>query len=119
LANSPLGCRLLGPVIGELYDRGKGPELQACAFQARDADLLQLLQSTGRYNPTLNNKRSLHRCGNVDAVHLLLTQFPVDTLDSDGFTALSRSRSREVAKALLDAGADPKLLVGHRFLPPG
>ncbi len=106
------------PVIGELYDRGYGLELQNAALQAPNAVLLQLLQSTGRYNPNLNNKYSLRSCGSVDALHLLLKQFPVDTL-VHGRTALAWSRSRQVADALLDAGADPKLLVGHSYLPPG
>jgi hypothetical protein len=73
----------------------------------------------------LNDASWLHHCGNMESLSVLLQQFEVDSLDGDRTALFGRARNynlsahqhRRLTHALLDAGADPHLLVGQRYLP--
>ena len=117
--------RLLLPVLEQMGASIGGSDWQRCAIESPEPHLLHLLQAMGRLDPRLNEPEWLHCCGNVEALSLLLKQFDVDE-KWNGMTALfGRSRTQwdriafdQVTCALLDAGADPHLLVGFRNLPP-
>ena len=118
-------CRLLSPVTDQLGASFGGSEWQFCAFRSPEPHFFHLLQSTGRWDPTLHEPNWLHYCVNVEALSMLLKQFDVDTKWT-GTTALfgwyrtqhDKVAFDQVTRALLDAGADPRLLVGHGYLPP-
>jgi hypothetical protein len=116
--------RLLSPVLEQMGASIGGWQWQRCAIHLPEPHLLHLLQSAGRWDPALNRPEWLHRCGNVEALFLLLKQFDVDD-KLYGRTALfgfyrpqrDKIAFAQVTRALLDAGADPRWLVGHSQLP--
>jgi hypothetical protein len=118
-------CRLLSPVLEQMGASFGGSEWQHCAVQSPEPQLLLVLQSVGRWDSALNRARWLHSCGNVEALHVLLKQFDVECLMFK-MTALfggyrpqhDKVAHQQVTRALLDAGADPRLLAGHPYLPP-
>jgi hypothetical protein len=118
-------CRLLSPVLEQMGTRFGGGFWQNCAVQSPEPHLLHLLQSAGRWDPALNKPLWLRYCGNVESLSLLLKQFPVDSkffgttaLFGDDRTQQDKVAHQQVTRALLDAGADPCLLVGLARVPP-
>jgi hypothetical protein len=117
--------RLLSPVLEQMGASFGGAEWQFCAVQSPEPHLLHLLQSAGRWDAALNEPYWLHRCGNVEALSLLLKQFDVDwkfygitPLFGTYRTQWDKTAHQQVTRALLDAGADPRLLVGYYNVPP-
>jgi hypothetical protein len=117
-------CRLLSPVVEQMGDSFGGSDWQRCAVQSLEPHLLHLLQSAGRWDPALNQPDWLHCCSNVEALSLLLKQFDVDgrfnaktALFGDNLRGWDKIAHQQVTRALLDAGADPRLLLGHDRLP--
>jgi hypothetical protein len=119
-------CRLLSPVVEQMGASFGGSHWQLCALQSPEPHLLRLLQSVGRWDPAMNEPEWLHECGNVESLSLLLKQFDVDAKTFDSTTALfgtyrtqrDKAAHQQVTRALLDAGADPRLLRGQYSLPP-
>jgi hypothetical protein len=111
-------CRLLSPVLEQMGANFGGSEWQFNAIRSIEPHLLHLLQSAGRWDPAMNEPHWLHFCGNVEALHMLLKQCDVD-VEMEGRTALfgyfrprwDKVAHQQVTRALLDAGADPRLLV--------
>jgi hypothetical protein len=118
-------CRLLSPVLEQMGASFGGWQWQRYAVLSPEPHLLHLLQSAGRWDPALNRPEWFPLCGNVESLSLLLKQFDVDfeMYGESSLFGISRPRRDKVAhqqvtRALLDAGADPRLLVGRASLPP-
>jgi hypothetical protein len=116
--------RLLSPVLEQMGASFGGSAWQRCAVGSPEPHLLHLLQSAGRWDPALNEPDWHHECGNVEALHMLLKQFDVDwkiygrtALFGLNRTQRDKVAHQQVTRALLDAGADPRLLVGQFSLP--
>jgi hypothetical protein len=117
-------CRLLSPVLEQIHT-GNRYRLQFSSVYSPYPYLFHLWQSARLWDPMLNVALFLQYCGNVDALSMLLQQFDADSR-YDGRAALfglhrspklSAHQHKELTRALLDAGANPRLLAGVEELP--
>ena len=117
-------CRLLLPVLEQVCSSER-VALQKRAVCSPEPHLFLMLQSAHLLDPTVNRVEWLHYCGNVDALSMLLEQFEVDSCyckQTALFGAFRYFRTHQhafnqVTHTLLNAGADPHLLVGFDHLP--